>query len=183
MSHTVPSVEAFESSRECFEEALGWLRGAEASTLTHADVEDHLDRRGRELLRRMCQDHFNVRAANETRLGAVLDTEAVTHGTVEAGHQRPLATIFGEVVVERLAYRQHQHQNLYPADGVLNLPIERHGHGLRRIAAVESSRGSFEEAGDAIFRGTGQKVAKRQVEASPPEPLLTSRSSTPPGQR
>ena len=28
-----PGADAFESSRECFEEALGWLKGAEASAL------------------------------------------------------------------------------------------------------------------------------------------------------
>ena len=66
MSVSVPGADALKSSRECFEEALGWLKGAEASALTHADIEEQLDRRGRELLRRMYQDHFNVRAVNET---------------------------------------------------------------------------------------------------------------------
>jgi hypothetical protein len=164
MNRPVPRAAGFERSRECFEEALGWLNGDGASALTHAEIEDQLDCRGRELLRSMCQDHFNLRAVTETRLDAVLDTEAVNHGTVEAGHCRVLATIFGEVEVERLAYRHRGHQNLYPADGVLNLPIERHSHGLRRIAAIEASRGSFEEAGDAVSRATGQQIAKRQVE-------------------
>jgi hypothetical protein len=164
MSQAVPGAAGFERSRECFEKALGWLKGAEASALTHAEIEDQLDCRGRELLRSMCQDHFNLRAVTETRLDAVLDNEAVTHGTVEAAQRRPLATIFGEVEVERLAYRHRGHQNLYPADGVLNLPQERHSHGLRRMAAVEASRGSFEETSDAISRATGQQVAKRQVE-------------------
>src|SRR5664280_891639 len=35
---------------------------------------------------------------------------------------------------------------------------------LRRLAAVESSRGSFDGAVEAIERGTGQQVGKRQVE-------------------
>ena len=50
-------------------------------------------------------------------------------------------------------------------DGSLNLPQERHSHGLRRCACVEASRGSFEGAADAIERGTGQRVGKRQLEA------------------
>jgi hypothetical protein len=165
MSRPAPGVGGFERSRECFEEALGWLKGAEASALTHAEIEDQLDCRGRELLRSMCQDHLNLRAMTESRLDAVLDNEAVTHGAVEAAHRRPLATIFGAVEVERLAYRHRGHHNLYPADGILNLPKERHSHGLRRIAAVEAARGSFEETSDAISRATGQRVAKRQVEA------------------
>ena len=156
---------AFDTSWECFEEALGWLGGSDATALTHAELEDQLDYRGRELLRRMCQDHLSLRAGTESRLDLVSDADAVTHAAVEPGHRRPLATIFGEVDVERLAYRHRGHPNLYPADAVLNLPAERHSHGLRRLAAVEASRGSFEEASDAVERATGQHVAKRQVEA------------------
>ena len=155
----------FDASRECFEEALGWLAGPAATALTHAELEDELDGRGRELLRRMCQDHLTVRAATESRIDGVCDADAVTHGAVESGHRRPLATIFGEVDVERLAYRHRGHPNLYPADAVLNLPAERHSHGLRRLAAVEAARGSFAEASAAIARATGQHVAKRQIEA------------------
>ncbi len=47
----------------------------------------------------------------------------------------------------------------------MNLPEERHSHGLRRLAAVEATRGSFDEAVDAIERLSGQRLGKRQVEA------------------
>ncbi len=70
--------------------------------------------------------------------------------------------------MERLAYRHRGHPNLYPADRELNLPPQRHSHGLRRLAAIESARGSFEAAADAIARATGQHVGKRQVEQLAP---------------
>ncbi|MGH9286580.1 MAG: ISKra4 family transposase, partial [Acidimicrobiales bacterium] len=54
--------------------------------------------------------------------------------------------------------------NLHPADGALNLPEERHSHGLRRLAALEATRGSFAGAVEAIGRATGQPLGKRQVE-------------------
>ena len=44
--------------------------------------------------------------------------------------------------MRRTAYRAPGQRNLCPADGHLNLPAERHSHGLRRWAAVESARGS-----------------------------------------
>src|SRR5665811_273822 len=110
----------FDASRECFEEALGWLEGPDVAALSHAELEDQLDCRGRELLRRMFQDHLGLRAATEDRLDAVLDAETVAHGAVETGHRRGLATIFGEVDVERVAYRHRGHLNLYPADALLN---------------------------------------------------------------
>jgi hypothetical protein len=53
---------------------------------------------------------------------------------------------------------------LHPADAVLNPPVERHSHGLRRLCALESPRGSFEDAVEAIERHTGVRLGKRQVE-------------------
>lgn len=47
---------------------------------------------------------------------------------------------------------------------MLNLPTEKHSHGLRRLAAIESARGSFEQAVEAIERITGQRLGKRQVQ-------------------
>ncbi|MGB8379625.1 MAG: ISKra4 family transposase [Dermatophilaceae bacterium] len=45
------------------------------------------------------------------------------------------------------------------------MPAERHSHGIRKLAAVEASRGSFEEAAAAISRATGTAIGKRQVES------------------
>jgi hypothetical protein len=155
----------FEGSRACFEELLGWLEGTEAAGLSHAELEEQLERRGRELLRQMLQGQLDLRALREQRADEVSDAEGVRHGSVEAGHRRVLSTIFGTVEVTRLAYRHRGHANLYPADGQLNLPAERHSHGLRRLAAIEASRGSFEQATEAIGRASGQAIGKRQVEA------------------
>lgn len=151
-------------SRACFEELLGWLAGDQVTDLTHAELEDELGCRGRELLQRMLQDHLRLRAAEEPRLAGVSDDAGVAHAAVETGHRRTLASVFGPVQVERCAYRHRGHHNLHPADAALNLPAERHSHGLRRLAAIESTRGSFEQASAAIARATGQQVGKRQVE-------------------
>ena len=51
-----------------------------------------------------------------------------------------------------------------PLDRGLNLPEEKHSHGLRRLAAIEAARGSMEAAGAAITLATGVRVGKRQVE-------------------
>ena len=68
------------------------------------------------------------------------------------------------VSVERLAYRAPGVGNLHPADATLNLPVERHSHGLRKLCALEAARGSFADAVDAIGRQTGRRLGKRQVE-------------------
>ena len=165
MSGIGGSAEAMQASRACFEQLLGWLEGGEAAVLEHAQLEAELDRRGRELLRQMLAGNLELRALREPRLAEVVDAEQIAHRAVEAGHRRPLATIFGTVEVTRRGYRHRGHTNLYPADGQLNLPVERHSHGLRRLAAIEASRGSFEQAAEAIGRASGQQIGKRQVEA------------------
>lgn len=138
---------------------IEWLDGAQAAGLEHAELEDQLDAAGRGLLRQLFQDHLDLRAQRETRV-AVVDADGQAHRAVETGHARALATVFGAVDVARLAYRRRGHPNLHPADAALNLPAERHSHGLRRLAAVEASRGSFDGAVDAIERSTGQTLGK-----------------------
>ena len=158
------AVEAFAASRELFETALGWLQGREAGGLEHSELEARLQADAREVFRQMFQDHLDLRATREQRIEALADADQVAHLRAEPGHTRGLATVFGQVRVTRIAYRARGRTNLHPADGELNLPDEEYSHGLRRLAAVESSRGSFDGAVEAIERGTGQQVGKRQVE-------------------
>ena len=156
--------DAFAASRGQFETLIGFLDGADAAGLSHAELEQHLDVHGRELLRCLLDDHLALRARREPRREQVTGDEGVIRSRVEKGHDRALETVFGTVTVERLAYRAPGVGNLHPADAGLNLPVERHSHGLRKLCALESPRGSFEDAVEAIERQTGVRLGKRQVE-------------------
>jgi hypothetical protein len=146
---------AFAQSRTCFAGMEEWLSGAGAAGLTHAELEEQVDARGRELLRRMYQDHLDLRAAREQRRETLTGADGVARTRAETGHTRPLATVFGQVTVTRIAYRAPRAPNLHPADAALNLPEEKHSHGLLKLAAAEAPRGSFEAASDAITRAAG----------------------------
>jgi hypothetical protein len=89
-----------------------------------------------------------------SRVQVVRDAERGPTPGWRSGHQRHLATIFGDVQVIRLAYRARGEQNLYPGDAVLNLRPERHSHGLRRLAAVEAARGSVLGRGESPSTGS-----------------------------
>jgi len=156
--------DAFGASRECFETVVGFLQRPEAGVLTHAELETRLGAVVRAVVRQLYQDHIDLRACHEERLDNLSSATGARHRSVEADHDRPLSTIFGEVTVSRLAYRRRGEKNLYPADAALNLPAETHSHGLRELCAIESARGSFEEAGEAGERATAVHIAKRQVE-------------------
>ena len=162
-------VDAFARSRERFEGIVEWLDGEQADGLEHAELEDRLQVEGRELLRVLFQDRMELRARREARVGEVVSCAGAAHGAVESGHDRRLSTIFGQVSLKRLAYRRRGEQNLYVADGLLNLPEERPSHGVCRLAAVESSKGSVDEATAAIRaveRETGRHLPIAAVTAN-----------------
>ena len=164
VDHFLLCGEAFSPSRQAFEAIIEELSGPGAGTLAHAEVEDQLMKQGRELLRLLFQGHLDLRAGTETRLEQVVDARGIDHRAVESGHRRQLTTVFGRVEVERLAYRAAGACNLSPADMALNLPAEMHSHSLRRLAAIEAVRGSFDDAHAAVTRACGPVAGKRQIE-------------------
>ena len=155
---------AFAQSRECFAELEEWLASEDAAGLQHGEVEEQLDVRGRELLRRLFQDRLELTAAREVRRHDVTGEDGIPRTRAEKGRARPLVTKFGQVTVSRIAYRVPGRPNVHPLDAVLNLPEEKHSHGLRKLAAIEAARGSIEAAGAAVTRATGVKIGKRQLE-------------------
>ena len=156
--------EAFAESRKCFGELEVWAASEEAAGLQHADLEEQLEVRGRELLRRLFQDRLNAAAAAEERRYDVTGEDGVVRTRAERGRERPLMTKFGQVTVPRIAYRSPGRPNVHPADAALNLPEEKHSHGLRKLTAIEAARGSMEAACAAVTRATGVQIGKRQAE-------------------
>ncbi len=159
----------FAASRSAFTALTVELSAEPAARLGHAELEELLDLRGRDLLRQLLQDHLELRQVREERAVracpvAVTGADGVTRRAVETGHSRLLATILGTVVVGRCGWRAQGRVNAYPADAALRLPRLRHSHGLRRLAAVEAVRGSFDQATETIGRRCGQVAGKRQVE-------------------
>jgi hypothetical protein len=169
-----PAGDAFGRSRAAFEALTATLAGAQAGGWTHDQLEEHLETDGRELLRRLLQDHLDLRAVREQhavqhaladgRLVAVTDADGIDHRRVELGHVRHLTTVFGTVRVTRCAWRATGARNLHPADAALNLPCRLHSHTLKRRAAIEAARGSFGAAQQALARSCGKVAGKRQVE-------------------
>ncbi len=155
--------EEFSRSAERFWALAGWLSGAQARGLEHGQLEARLEADGRELIRALLQDHLDLRSDSEQRIGLVVGADGARRPNVERSHARALETVFGEVQVTRLAYRARGAENLYPADAQLNLPVERHSHGIRRLAALEAPRSSFQDAQAAILRQTGQRLGTRQL--------------------
>jgi len=158
-------VAGFERSQALFGELIEWAAGEPALGVEHSELEARLAEDARELARQVLQDQLDLRARVEQRADGVIGADGTPRRTVERGHERDLHTVLGEVQVTRLAYRAAASENLYPADARLNLPPVRHSHGIRRLAALEAPRSSFEDGQAAIVRQTGQQIGTRQLRA------------------
>ncbi|MDA8336334.1 MAG: ISKra4 family transposase [Peptococcaceae bacterium] len=157
----------FDSSQIKFERIAGTLQSPEAVTLSHSDVENMLQAQGRELMRVLFQDHLNLRTVCESGIEGIVDAQGVPRKTIERNKKRTLTTVFGDLDDRRIAYRRcGLFTNIHPADAVLNLPDKQYSFGLRRLAAIESTRGSFEDAIEvaALTRTTEVHLGKRQLE-------------------
>lgn len=152
----------FSVAEEKFAALIAHLQSAQAQKMTHSEMERNLDEEGRELLRLLLQGHLDTRGPGEAN-EPVVDAEGEER-TSKRLHERGLATVFGKVTVRRLGYGAAGADSLHPLDGELNLPRELYSHELRRRAAEEVAKGSYDEAVATLARSTGSAVYKRQVE-------------------
>ena len=174
---------AFDESRERFETILAWLSGPESAGLTHAELEARLQVASRELFCQLVQDHLDLRAEREPRLAEVVDADQVPRDTVEARRARTLATVFGDVRVERLAYRARAHADLHPADAMLNLPQSSTPMGCAGSPRSKQPAARSPRRPGRWPRPPGSGWATGRLSNSPSAPRSTSTRSTPPGHR
>ena len=154
--------EPFAESTAHFQSMKTHLGSEEACAMTHSELERDLEERGRELIRRLLQEHLALRGPGEA-VSAVRDAEGTEHPQARV-HERTLGSIFGPVEVRRTGYGGEGLSSLHPLDAELNLPPQRYSHELRRRAAEEAAKGSFDEAVASLSRQSGTKVPKRQLE-------------------
>ncbi len=165
----VPPDDPFAVSRSMFAALAAELAGPAAAALTAFELEELLDEAGREVIRQLLQDHYDLRRTREEQQARgdrapAAGPDGTARTRLETGHGRLLATLFGTVTVTRCAWRAPGAPNWCPADAALSLPAGRHSHSLARLAALEAARGSFEAAHDAIARRCGNVIGKRQLE-------------------
>ena len=153
----------FSAAREQFEKLIGELRSESTLTLEHGDVESLIAREDNEVLRRLMQGYLDQRAEAEEPLDGVIGADGQERGYCRA-RSRVLATLFGEVTVQRMGYSGIRLDSVFPLDAALNLPPDKYSQGLRRKVGLEVAKGSFDEAVMAIEEGTGAQVPKRQIE-------------------
>ncbi|MFB8133541.1 ISKra4 family transposase [Streptomyces mirabilis] len=164
------AIDPFAAAIWAFDCLKSALAGPESAALSHHELEDLVEVQGRELLRLLFQSHLDLRERREREQarppgrGGVRGADGQVRPHRESGHSRALACVFGTVTVTRCAWRGKGQTSVHLQDAELSLPSGLHSHGLRRLAALEAVRGSYDQAKEAINRRCGKVLGKRQAE-------------------
>ena len=161
--HLIDSGNPFTSSRLQFEALIGTISSPPALAMSHADLERTLWNDGMELIRNLLQDHLDLRCIQEPIQADVQGSDGITR-THRRDSSRSLETIFGTVIVSRLAYGARGHESLHPMDAELNLPEELFSLGVRRRIAETTAQDAYDAAIENVISTSGAHIAKRQAE-------------------
>ena len=131
--------------------------------MTHSELERELEKKGRELMRKLLQEHLDNRSPGQCDDPPVEGADGVVRSRVRL-QERELETVFGTVSIERAGYAQQGVKSLHPLDAELNLPDERYSLELRRRVAEEAAKSSFDETLESIRNNSGGHIPKRQIE-------------------
>lgn len=132
--------------------------------IEHSDLEELLDKEGKELIRCILQGHLDRLAKEEPVFDEVVGSDDVVRKQHRYDTEKKLMTVFGEVKVTRIRYSQPGKKGLHPLEARLNLPDDKYSHNIRKRVAVESSKVSYDETIKSIETTTAGKVGKLQAE-------------------
>ena len=152
----------YNQGRQCFENIVDFLDSGEGCSMNHSELERELEKRSRELMRILMQEHLDSRSPGRCEQ-PVRGADGTERPRVRL-HERKLETIFGTVGASRAGYGQEGVSSLHPLDAELNLPPERYSLELRHRVAEEAAKNSFDETVATIAKTTGGHVPKRQIE-------------------
>ena len=113
----------FRQAQELFEEIVAWLSSDMVCGLEHSELEKNLYVNGNELLRRLLQGYLDRRKEDEIEEDC-LGSDGVTR-THKRQQSRKLTTIFGEVVVSRVAYGGRKINSLKPKEWRIKFTIRK----------------------------------------------------------
>ena len=152
----------YDQGRGYFEYIVDFLDSGECDLMKLSELERELEKRGRELMRTLLQDHLNKISLGRCEQ-SICGSDGIDRPRVRS-QKRNIETVFGTVSSNRAGYGQEGVQSLHPLDADLNLPPELYSLELRRRVAEEVSKNSFEETLETISKITGAHVPKRQIE-------------------
>ena len=153
-------------AQKAFAELERWLSRRAAAMGDMPRIERETEQRGREMLRLLLQAHLDERGRGD--VGRVLRVRSPEGPTVRYLHKRlhprRLVTLFGTVVLTRMAYRHPGRPSIHPLDAELQLPARLYSYEVQRRLVKAAVQGPFDEALERLADATGVHVPKRSAE-------------------
>lgn len=154
--------DSFGSSHQQYLGLTKRLSSSETMWMKHSDLENLITTDGRELLRRLFEEHIQL--CGYADVGKSIVGSDGIERTHKRLRRRVLISIFGPVTIERMGYSHRKENSLFPKDALLNLPDDSYSYGMRKLVAIDATKTSFSEVIDSVKRITGISISKRQAE-------------------
>jgi hypothetical protein len=160
LAQAIEEVSPYWQAQEMFGELVETLGGEGSEGKTLSELEG-LVRRGMEAIsRELTETKLNEVGCREAE-GAVIGADGVARRSKRLW-SRQLMTSFGEVRYERWGYGAEGVESLFPADGHLNLALEKYTFEVRRLVSEDITKSSYEDTVEVLSERTGADVPKRQ---------------------
>jgi hypothetical protein len=158
---------ALEHARAGFADLEGWLLSSATLAMTLDEVELEQEKRGREVQRRLLQAHMDERGPGD--VGPAIEVlegrkKVVRRHAERRWHERKVLTIFGALVLNRLAYHADEAASIHPLDEQTALPERKFSYQLQKRTVLAMVQGPYREAVERIGEWTGLTVSKRSAE-------------------
>ena len=153
-----------------FAELEQWLLSPETLGTTLHEVEEEQEKRVREVMRLLLQEHLDRRGTGDVgRALEVLEKKDGADGRVRRQgqkrmHTRRIQTVFGELKARRTAYYAQGSKSIHPLDQEASLPKRTFSYLLQRRLCLGAIQGPFDEAVERVVESTGVRVSKRSAE-------------------
>lgn len=157
-----PYEPVIDGGQEYYDDIVNFLDSEENLSMKLTGLEQELEKRGRELMRILLQEHLDKLSHSRCE-EPVCGSDGIDRPKVRP-HDRKIETVFGTVSTTRAGYGNEGVASLHPLDAQLNIPPERYSLELRRRVAENAAKSSFDETFESIEKTTGAHIPKRQIE-------------------
>lgn len=156
------------AANRAFHDLEQWLASPVAQTSPLHLVERQQDLKGREVQRLLLQSHVDLRGPGSVgpslRVALGGSISLFTHRRLQ---RRTLKTVFGEIDIDRMAYRCQGKPSIHPLDESLQLPQRSFSYELQKRLIKAAIQGPFREATARILESSGLTIHNHSL-----EPLL-----------
>lgn len=148
-----------------------WILSAEALKLSLSEVEREQEERSREANRLLLQAHMDQRGpgdvgeAVEVVEGKTGKKKRTRRHAERRVHGRKVLSIFGLLMIQRLAYHADGAASIHPLDEQAELPGRKFSYPLQRRTVLGMIQSPYDEALEGIQEWTGLKISKESAEA------------------